>query len=500
MAPSLPLRPGRRLRRPLTAALLLPLLLVTCKSGGGGPTDPPPPAHPTLTIITSSLPAGVLGEPYAEAVHASGGDGAYQWDVVSGALPLGTTLMVSDLGPDHALISGIPERAETATFTLRVRSGDGQAAQRTYTLVVHAELAAVAIQSKRVPPALVGGPYAVRLLATGGDGLSYSWQVVEGNLPAGLTLASTGHFQGTPTAAGEASFLVEVRSGGASARQFLTLRVVAPDPSAFRFTLFPVSDVPPAVQPHLDAAVARLEAAVVGNLQPIQIPPDFFAAGNCGGFGWMMNGTSTDDLLIAVNIVSIDGPGGVLGRAGPCGVRQTSQLPFVGVVILDADDMVPLAGTETLTDLITHELAHVLGFGSLWEMHGHLAGKGTGDPRYTGPRGMAEYQALGGTGQVPVEDQGGEGTRDSHWRKAVFHIELMTGFAEKVGIAQPMSRVTLGSFQDLGFTVNMAAAESFSLSLALQRGDWSALGHDELLGEPVRVLGEEAHVEIQERP
>lgn len=474
-----------------TAALLLPLLLVTCRSG---PTAPP---APTLTIATESLPPAIRGEAYAEPVYASGGDGAYTWDVIAGTLPVGLALVVDDLRIDHALITGTPEEVGVWTFTLRLRSGDGQTAQRVFTIAVEPEPAPLAIQSRRVPPALAGAPYGVRLQANGGDGATYTWEVVEGRLPVGLSLTSAGRIEGIPAAPDETTFVVEVRSGGLSARETLTLRVVAEDVSRYRFTLFPVADVPAGVQPHIGEAIARLEAAVVGNLQAVTIPRDFFAAGDCGGFGWMTNGTSTDDLLIVVNIDSIDGPGRILGQAGPCGLRGNG-LPFVGILILDVDDLVPLVGTETLTDIITHEIGHVLGFGALWEMREQITGSGTADPRFTGPRAVAEYQALGGTGAVPLEDQGGEGTRESHWRKTVFGRELMTGFAEPVGISQPLSRVSIASLGDLGYTVDLAAADDFALTAAMHTGEWRTLGHDEVIAGRVLILRPDGRVEVLE--
>jgi hypothetical protein len=477
-------------------AVLLFALLGSC--GGGSPTAPTPvpPALPTLAIATQSLPDARLGQSYADAVHASGGDGAYSWEVSAGALPTGLSLSAADLGADHALITGTPQAVGTSSFTLRVRSGDGQSAQRAFTLVVHPEAEPISIQSRRLPPALAGSPYAVPLRASGGDGASYSWEVVEGRLPSGLSLTGAGRIEGVPAAPDAATFVVEVRSGGLSARSTFTLQVVGPDAAAYRLTLFAVSDLPPGIQPHLDAAVARLEAAVVGNLPIVTMPEDFFAAGDCGGFGWMMNGTSTDDLLIALNIESIDGPGGILAQAAPCGIRSQSRLPFVGVVILDADDIIPLRGTEMLTDIITHEIAHVLGFGALWELFGQLRGANTNDPRYTGAGAVAEYQALGGVGEVPVEDQGGEGTRDAHWRKNVFGPELMTGFLEPGGM--PMSRVTVASLADLGYPVNLVAADDFALGAALLLHEMEHLGRDEVLRGRVLSLGEDGRVEVLE--
>ena len=68
-------------------------------------------------------------------------------------------------------------------------------------------------------------------------------------------------------------------------------------------------------------------------------------------------------------------------------------------------------------------------------MDGHylglLSGGGTADPRFTGEKATAEYEAAAGvtnSGGVPVEQDGGQGTRDSHWDEETFDNEIMTGY------------------------------------------------------------------------
>jgi hypothetical protein len=481
-----------------TLALLLGAALVALPACGRSPTAPRPPQLPQLTVSTTSLPAGVLGEPYAEAVHATGGDGAYEWTVMEGELPPGLAVTVDDLGTEDALITGTPEEVGSWSFVLRVRSGDGQTADRSLTIGILPEPAPLTVVRRFLAPGLIGGPYAVQLRADGGDGQTFVWSVVEGTLPAGLSLSAAGRLHGTPTAVETRTFTVEVSSGGMTARREFTLTIVANDLNRYRVTVFAVSDIPAGVLPHLQAAVAEWEAALVGNLQAVAIPENFFDGNHCGGFGRLLNGTSVDDILVAVNIMRIDGPGRVLGQAAPCGLRQ--NLPFAGIITLDIDDLLPLVGTETLTDIIVHELAHVFGFGTLWRTLNLLQGAGTGDPRFTGSRAVTEWQALGGTGAVPLETQGGEGTAESHWRKSVFGRELMTGFVEPVGIDQPLSRVSIASHADLGYTVNLAAADPFALGGALSAPgtgtDWRELGWDRIYLDPVLVLNADGSREV----
>ena len=88
--------------------------------------------------------------------------------------------------------------------------------------------------------------------------------------------------------------------------------------------------------------------------------------------------------------------------------------------------------------VILHEMGHVLGFGTIWSDLSLLADpslSGGTDPHFTGAQAIAAFNAIGGatyiaSAKVPVEDMGGEGTADAHWRESVFGNELMTGFVE----------------------------------------------------------------------
>jgi hypothetical protein len=130
---------------------------------------------------------------------------------------------------------------------------------------------------------------------------------------------------------------------------------------------------------------------------------------------------------------------------------------------LDLADAESLAGTTRLGEIVLHEIGHILGIGTLWPALQLVSGSGTQDPRFIGDHAVHEFSELGGIHAVPVEATGGAGTVEGHWRESALGSELMTGFSEPLGIALPLSRVTLGSLLDLGYGVDLSAADPYQL-------------------------------------
>jgi hypothetical protein len=66
---------------------------------------------------------------------------------------------------------------------------------------------------------------------------------------------------------------------------------------------------------------------------------------------------------------------------------------------------------------------------------------------------------------VPVENSGGSGTIESHWRESVFDREVMTGFVES-NPDMPLSGISFASLQDLGYGINLLSADPFLVPAA----------------------------------
>ena len=174
------------------------------------------------------------------------------------------------------------------------------------------------------------------------------------------------------------------------------------------------------------------------------------------------------NVVISAEGVPIDrggtpGEGNVLGQAGPRDFHDNG-LPSRGIMEFDTFDLDSLESRGRLLNVIIHEMGHVLGHGTIWGRRGLLVDAGSFDPRFLGINAMREFGVLLGTNQatpVPVANQGGPGTADSHWRERTFGRELLTGRIN--GGINPISRMSIASLADLGYQVDLDAAEPYEL-------------------------------------
>jgi Leishmanolysin len=221
--------------------------------------------------------------------------------------------------------------------------------------------------------------------------------------------------------------------------------------SAYTIEVRFLGGLTPAQKRAFKTAADRWTKAIIGDLPSVDV-----------------DGEIIDDLLILAQGIEIDGPGGILGQAGPTHLRPRSAgssafLPVKGIMSFDTADLAEMQRDRTLKDVITHEMGHVLGIGTIWQKKRLLKGAGTANPRFTGKRAKSEFGKLKRSGpmEVPVENTGGPGTRDGHWRESVFRNELMSGFVATAN--NPLSRMTVASLKDLGYTVDLSKAEPYTL-------------------------------------
>jgi hypothetical protein len=261
------------------------------------------------------------------------------------------------------------------------------------------------------------------------------------------------------------------------------------------------------------AAEAAWENAIIGELTniPVNVAQGQACGSNSPADLPAVNET-IDELVIFAKVDSIDGPGNVLGQAGPCIVRSSNALPVIGLMFFDEDDLASLEANGTLSLVILHEMGHVLGFGTLWNQPPLSLRAGTcpsptsctTDPHFVGVRATNAFDEIGGTAytaslKVPVENcvttpgPCGDGTVNGHWRESVFGTELMTGY---ISSSAPLSAMTIASLLDMAYQVNYSAADPYTWPAppfpSALRGPAGGLVimRDDILRAPIRVLDE----------
>lgn len=154
----------------------------------------------------------------------------------------------------------------------------------------------------------------------------------------------------------------------------------------------------------------------------------------------MLSCGEVDDLIIGFEVFAIDGVGNTLAQAFPTYSRPTNyaggpNLPMTGYMIFDAYDWVDMEQKGTLQTVVTHEMGHVLGFGSKWLEFSLLSPPNCQSlsPPFTatfgGVNAKAALSVIGYSGStVPVEDTGGQGTACGHWKETIMKTELVGCF------------------------------------------------------------------------
>jgi Leishmanolysin len=272
-----------------------------------------------------------------------------------------------------------------------------------------------------------------------------------------------------------------------------SMQVTANAANGFTISLRFVNGATPAQRAFFEAARARWEGIITGD---VPNTTGTIPARSCGNsFKTPSFNGEVDDILIDVLLQPIDGPGNILGAAGPCLVRDEDFLTLYGLMFFDTDDLDFLAQVGIFDEVVVHEMGHVLGIGTLWNFgRSLLVGANTQDPRFVGPLGIAGYHEVGGRGiSIPVEEGFGPGTRLSHWDEETFEKELMTGFIGTKGA--PLSVMTIGSMGDLGYQVSAATADKYRVSGRQERtagdpaeADPVDLGQREKLISPLAVV------------
>ena len=175
-----------------------------------------------LTILTTSLPNGTVNKSYSAQLQASGGSTPYAWSITGGALPPGLSMSSS------GLISGTSTTAGTYSATFAVTDPANQTTSQALSVTVSST--ALTILTTSLPDAALNKSYSAQLQASGG-GTPYTWSIIGGALPPGISMSGGGLISGVPTGTGTftATFQVvdSTLTGAQTAMTNLSILVVA---------------------------------------------------------------------------------------------------------------------------------------------------------------------------------------------------------------------------------------------------------------------------------
>ena len=175
------------------------------------------------------------------------------------------------------------------------------------------------------------------------------------------------------------------------------------------------------------------------------------------------------------------GDGGILGGGVPTDGVDAGGFLYAteGAIVVNERYIDDLIKYGVFTSVIRHEMAHVIGFGSLWADNGVYV-DGTG--KFTGAYALSAYRdefKQPTAAFVPVELCGDAGTADGHWAEVCGGVgltgivdrqgrdlayELMTGWYNRTAF---VSRTTIASFQDIGYTIAQVPAPATMTLLGL---------------------------------
>jgi hypothetical protein len=467
-------------------------------------TDPRVPT--TVVVNPTTLTFTAVGEEQQLSSSITDQDGA--------ALPSETTSWSSS-DPEVATVTG------TGLVTARgPGSAEIIATAGSATASAHVSVVQTPVEIEKVsgdlqtgsPGSTLAAPLVVRVKDSKGNaiaGLTVTFSVSQGEGSVSTVSATTG-------ADGKASTTFSTGTDSGSPQEVLVAvpsttvstsfsAILPADPTSFDIGIRYAGSPTTAQRQAFATARVRWESVISQDLEEVflQAPADDCASGTPA-----VN-QDVDDLLILVRLVEIDGPGNVLGGASPCYIRTSDDLSILGVMEFDTADLEMLEEEGFLSAVILHEMGHVLGFGTLWQLQGLLVDPVPDedpptpgpphDPHFTGPQAISMFDDIGGTTyvegeKVPVENTGGPGTHNGHWRESVFGPELMTGLF--TGTTTPLSVVTLASLADQGYSVDFTKADPFTLSLAVSAFSTGRALRvtDDILSMPIRKVDRRGRV------
>ena len=227
----------------------------------------------------------------------------------------------------------------------------------------------------------------------------------------------------------------------------------------------------------IEEAVARWESVIVGDMPDFRFYDDV-TLDQCGSEPpfTIKRGENVDDVQLRVTLLDTDK---FIYTHSICYYRRSTGLPILSAIGVDFDRIAGFTSSrDDVVNIVTLVIGQALGKHS-W-MYGEIhdlvrnrsderwGGTPGADSHFVGPKAIKAFDAAGGTlyrgGKVPLKNDGNHGT-DALWRGSVFGRELMSG-NYVWGEPHPLSAITVQSFADLGYVVDVQAADAYTLPRA----------------------------------
>ncbi len=194
--------------------------------------------HPPIMSVSmdaARLPDATVNVRYEQQLQVDGGTPPYTWSVASGSnLPSGLwlldgSLMPTDRQPGTFWLAGIPTVVRPNTFVLEITDGAGAVLRRTFSLNVSP------LRLRVSPDVIPFHTASTVMLSADGGTPPYTYAIVSGDLPAGMTLnETTGVISGTPLATPWSGPTIQVTDAeGRTLKQPITI-MIQPSPSQLR--------------------------------------------------------------------------------------------------------------------------------------------------------------------------------------------------------------------------------------------------------------------------
>ncbi|MCA1713630.1 MAG: autotransporter domain-containing protein, partial [Gammaproteobacteria bacterium] len=215
-----------------------------------------------IVLAPPTLPGGTAGTAYNQTITASGGTAPYTFAVTAGSLPAGLSLSAS------GVLSGTPTAAGTFNFTVTATDANGFTGTQGYAITIAAP--SIVLAPAALPNGTAGTAYNQTITASGGTA-PYTFAVIAGALPPGLTLSASGVLSGTPTLPGTYSFTVRATDqNGFTGNQAYAVTILIPGgvPQAVSRQVSTLMDVPVQVDLTAGATGGPFVAANILSVTP----------------------------------------------------------------------------------------------------------------------------------------------------------------------------------------------------------------------------------------